>query len=89
MNKLILYIAGNTTKSKKISERLKGLLDDKCTDNYNLEILDLLKYPEKAIEDGVFITPILIKKIPPPVRKIYGDLMGSENILTSLELEGI
>ena len=53
---------------------------------YELEIIDVLEHPEKAEQDKILATPTLIKQLPPPLRRVIGDLSDSEKVLLGLEL---
>ena len=53
---------------------------------YELEIIDVLAHPEKAEQDKILATPTLIKQLPPPLRRVIGDLSDSEKVLLGLEL---
>jgi circadian clock protein KaiB len=46
----------------------------------------VLANPELAEQDKVLATPTLIKQLPPPLRRVIGDLSDSEKVLLGLEL---
>ena len=46
----------------------------------------MLKHPNLAEEDKILATPTLTKVLPPPVRKIIGDLSSIEKVLLGLDL---
>jgi circadian clock protein KaiB len=47
----------------------------------NVEIVDVLKAPERGLEDGVLVTPMLVRVAPPPERRILGNLSDRANLL--------
>jgi len=51
-----------------------------------LEVIDISEHPEVAQEDNILATPTLIKKLPPPIRRIIGDLFDADKILMVLDL---
>jgi circadian clock protein KaiB len=53
---------------------------------YALKVIDVLKNPQLAEEDKILATPTLSKVLPPPVRKIIGDLSDREKVLIGLDL---
>jgi circadian clock protein KaiB len=53
---------------------------------YALKVIDVLKNPQLAEEDKILATPTLAKVLPPPVRKIIGDLSDREKVLIGLDL---
>ncbi|MEO0326426.1 MAG: circadian clock KaiB family protein, partial [Myxococcota bacterium] len=55
--------------------------------NYVLEVIDVLENPERADEEKILATPTLIKSLPPPLRKLIGDMSDRERVLAGLDLE--
>jgi circadian clock protein KaiB len=51
---------------------------------YKLEIVDLLKFPKRALADGVIVTPTLVKLRPLPVQRIVGNLSDMAEVLLAL-----
>ena len=49
-------------------------------------MIDVLKNPQLAAEDKILATPTLAKILPPPVRRIIGDLSDRERVLIGLDL---
>jgi circadian clock protein KaiB len=78
---LKLYVAGNTPNSVRALRTLKNILGV-----YALKVIDVLKNPQLAEEDKILATPTLSKVLPPPVRKIIGDLSDREKVLIGLDL---
>jgi circadian clock protein KaiB len=54
--------------------------------NGTIEIVDLLSEPERALQDEVMLTPMLVKLLPAPVRKFIGNLSQRESLLRALEI---
>jgi circadian clock protein KaiB len=65
---------------------LKDILDQEFKGVYALKVIDVLKNPQLAEEDKILATPTLSKILPPPVRKIIGDLTDRERVLIGLDL---
>lgn len=82
---LKLYVAGNTPHSVKALKTLKTILEE-FQGVYALKVIDVLKNPQLAEEDKILATPTLSKVLPPPVRKIIGDLSDREKVLIGLDL---
>ena len=53
---------------------------------YHIEIIDLVENPHMAVEDQILAVPTLVKKHPPPIRKMVGDLSDTERLLFRLQL---
>lgn len=83
---LKLYIAGNTPNSARALRMLKDILEKEWQGVYALKVIDVLKNPQLAEEDKISATPTLTKVLPPPVRKIIGDLSDREKVLVGLDL---
>lgn len=83
---LKLYVAGNTPNSIRALKTLNNILEEEFQGVYALKVIDVLKNPQLAEEDKILATPTLAKILPPPVRKIIGDLSDREKVLIGLDL---
>lgn len=83
---LKLYVAGNTPNSIRALKMLNNILEEEFQGVYALKVIDVLKNPQLAEEDKILATPTLSKILPPPVRKIIGDLSDRERVLIGLDL---
>ena len=81
-----LYVIDNTPSSKKAITSLESLLEDEFEGLYSLEIVNLLENPGLADKENIFATPTLVKVLPPPSRKILGDVSNREKVLVGLDL---
>ncbi len=83
---LKLYVAGNTPNSLRALKMLKNIMEQEFQGIYALKVIDVLKNPHLAEEDKILATPTLAKVLPPPVRRIIGDLSDREKVLIGLNL---
>lgn len=84
---LKLYIAGQTPRSIAALANLQRICQEaKLTDRYTCEVIDLLENPQLAKGDQILAVPTLVKDVPPPMRKIIGDLSDTERVLVGLDL---
>ncbi|KPQ36923.1 MAG: circadian clock protein KaiB [Phormidesmis priestleyi Ana] len=83
---LKLYVSGNTPSSKQALQTLNTILANEFQGMYALKVIDVRKNPQLAEEDKIMATPTLAKILPPPVRKIIGDLSDREKVLIGLDL---
>jgi len=83
---LKLYVAGNTPNSVRALKMLNHILEKEFQGVYALKVIDVLKNPQLAEEDRILATPTLAKVLPPPVRKIIGDLSDREKVLIGLDI---
>lgn len=84
--KLRLFVTGRTPQSQLALVNLRTLLESERQSEYELEVIDILEYPELAEREKILATPTLVRKLPEPVRKIVGDLSDREKVLHSLDL---
>jgi circadian clock protein KaiB len=83
---LKLYVAGNTPNSMRALKTLRNILETEFQGVYALKVIDVLVNPQLAEEDKILATPTLTKILPPPVRRIIGDLSDRERVLIGLDL---
>ena len=83
---LRLYVAGQTPKSLVALANLKKICEAHLNGRYRIEVIDLLTHPELARADQIVAIPTLIRKLPPPVKRIIGDLSDRERTLVGMEL---
>ena len=86
---LILYIAGQTSKSIKALDNIKKYAEEYLKGKYSIEIIDLLLNPQLAEGDQILAVPTLVRKVPEPIRKIIGDLSNEEKVLVGLNIKPI
>ena len=83
---LKLFVAGHTPNSVRAIRNVKKLLDDDVHGLCSLEIVDVLRNPERALDYEILATPTLIRTLPPPPRRVVGDLSERGKVLRGLEL---
>ena len=84
---LKLYITGKTPRSEQAVRNLEEILSNQeRPDEYQLTIVDLLENPEVAEQEKIMATPTLVKELPPPVRRIIGDLSAHEKVYFALDI---
>ncbi len=84
---LRLYVAGQTPRSVAALANLKRICEEHLSGLYSIEIVDLLKNPQLARGDQIVALPTLVRKLPPPIKKIIGDLSNEERVLVGLDLK--
>lgn len=83
---LKLYTAGQSPRSLAALDNLKRLCEEHLSGSYSIEVVDLLKNPRLAKDDQIVAIPTLVRQLPPPLRKIIGDLSDTERALVGLQL---
>lgn len=84
---LRLYVAGHTPKSIRALDNLKRICEEHLAGRYTIEVIDVTADPQTAKGDQILALPTLVRKLPPPIRKIIGDLSNTERVLVGLDLE--
>lgn len=81
--RLRLYVAAGAPHSERALANLERIRErhlEVCT----VEVVDVFEAPERALADGVLVTPTLLRIAPPPVRRIIGDLSQVEAVVGAL-----
>lgn len=81
-----LYVTGQTPRSLNSVRNLKSILDEFLPGRFDLEVVDIYQRPERAREAQIIAAPTLVKSLPPPMRKLIGDLSNRSAVLLSLDL---
>src|SRR5690348_16323312 len=91
MNKYILklYISGDSPRAKAAIANLERICREDLAGLYSLEIIDVLKNPGAAEADKILATPTLVKQLPPPLRRVIGDLSDKDKVLLGLEVRTV
>jgi len=87
--KFRLYVAGDTQNSASAVANLAALCRTRLADRHNIEIVNVFLEPQRALADGIFITPTLIKLLPAPTRRIVGTLSQMDSVLHALGLDSV
>lgn len=83
---LRLYVAGQSPKSLDAFANLKAICEEHLPGQYEIEIVDLLQDPAMAAADNVLAVPTLVRRVPPPPRRIIGNLSNVERVLNYLRV---
>ena len=84
---LRLYVAGQTVKSLVAIANLKRICETHLAGQYRIEVIDLSKNPQLAAGDQIFAVPMLVRRLPEPIKKIIGDLSNEERVLVGLDIQ--
>ena len=83
---LRLYVAGQTPKSLAAFANLKRICEEHLAGKYKIEIIDLMKNPQLARGDQILAIPTLVRRLPPPIKKLIGDLSNTERVIVGLDI---
>ncbi|MAA74896.1 MAG: circadian clock protein KaiB [Salinisphaeraceae bacterium] len=71
---LQLYVVADNVLSKRAIDNIRDICDQSLKGRVRLEIIDVVKEPDRAEHAKILATPTLIRRLPPPLRRIVGDL---------------
>lgn len=83
---LKLYVSGMTPNSERAIANLRRLCADELDNRYKIVVIDVLERPQLAEDEKIMATPTLVKVLPPPMRRVIGDLSDTEKVLLGLDL---
>ena len=83
---LRLYVSGSTLKSALAVENIKRICEQHLKNRYDLEVIDIYQQPNLARDEQIVAVPTLIKRLPPPLRRLIGALSNLEKVLFGLDL---
>ncbi len=81
-----LYVAGDRPSSLDAQATLRELCAEFRGPAPRIEIVDVLREPGRAMEDGIIATPTLIRTSPKPVLTFLGSLSDSSHVRAALGL---
>ncbi|MFZ1985653.1 MAG: circadian clock KaiB family protein [Desulfatitalea sp.] len=82
-----LYVTGMTTKSTQAISNVRKLCEKHLAGRFELKVIDIYQQPALAKGEQIIATPTLIKELPPPLRKIIGDMSDTEKFLVGIDLK--
>jgi circadian clock protein KaiB len=89
MFKFRLYVAGDAPNSTQAVANLTALCRKHLPDRHEIDVVDVFQEPKRALDDGIFMTPTLVKLAPSPALRIVGTLSEVQTVLQALGLEAV
>lgn len=86
---LKLYVTEISPSTQRAIDTLTSFCDDELTNCYRFEVIDIRQHPQLAEDERILAVPTLIKELPPPIRRVIGDLSDSEKVLFGLDLKSL
>ena len=83
---LRLFVTSASSRASTAIANLRRICEQELQGQYELEIIDVLEFPDVAEDEKILATPTLIKSLPLPLRRVIGDLSDKEKVLLGLEL---
>ncbi len=79
--KFRLYVAGDAANSMQAVANLRALCLEHMPERHDIEVVDVLREPQRALDEGVLLTPMLVRVSPNPIRRIVGNLSQSKPLM--------
>jgi circadian clock protein KaiB len=81
-----LYVAGDGQNSARAIANLTALCHDRLEGRHLIEVIDVFGYPQRALADGIVMTPTLLRLEPGPIRRVVGTLQETDRVAAALGL---
>ncbi|HCY83909.1 MAG TPA: circadian clock protein KaiB [Desulfobacteraceae bacterium] len=85
---LMLFVAQGQPNSVRAQKNLRQICEEVIPGKYHLKVIDVVKEPELAVENGIYLTPMLVVSDPPPPASITGDMAERKTVLAALKIGG-
>lgn len=79
-------MTGTSPRAEAAVANLRRICEEELRGRYELQVIDVLEQPQLAEDEKVLATPTLIKQLPPPLRRVIGDLSDKDKVLLGLEV---
>jgi circadian clock protein KaiB len=85
-----LYVAGDAQNSAQAVSNLGALCREHLAGRHKIEVVDVFREPKRALAEGIFMTPTLVKLAPNPApRRIVGSLSQKLPLMQALGLDSV
>lgn len=82
-----LFVAGDTPNSAQALGNLNALCRTHLPCRHEIDVVDVFREPHRALAEGIFMTPTLLKLAPGALVRIVGTLSHTQTVLLALGLE--
>ena len=88
--KFRLYVAGDAQNSAQAIANLNALCRAHLPEGCHIDVVDVFREPKRALAEGIFMTPTLVKLAPSPApKKVIGTLSQLQPLLQALGLQPV
>lgn len=82
-----LYVVHNAPNSVRATANLNAFCREYLPDCHEIEIVDVMKDPKRALSDGISLTPTLVRLSPEPELRIVGSLSQTQVLIDAFQVE--
>ena len=86
---LRLFVTGASPRTATAIANLQRICEQELEGRYEIQIIDVLEFPELAENERILATPTLLKTLPLPLRRVIGDLSDTERVLLGLDVQSM
>ncbi len=83
---MTLYVTGSSPRTQTAIDNLNRICSQEPDGREEPELGDAPENPQRAEDEKILATPTLIKQLPPPLRRVIGDLSDKDKVLLGLEV---
>jgi len=83
---LRLFVAGMTSRSTRAVANIRAICEEHFPGAYDLEVINLYEQPALAADEQIIAAPTCVKELPPPARRVIGDMSNSTRVLEGLDM---
>ena len=83
---LRLYVSRSTVRSALAVRNIRRVCKVHLQGKYALQVIDIHKHPNLARDEQIVAVPTLIKRLPPPLQRLVGDMSDLDKVLLGLDL---
>lgn len=83
---LRLYVTGMTSRSARAIENVRAVCQKHLDGRYELQVIDVYQQPALAVSEQIVAVPTLVKELPPPLRRLIGDMSDESRVLIGLDM---
>ncbi|MEX0608386.1 MAG: circadian clock KaiB family protein [Balneolaceae bacterium] len=84
---IILFVINDGAHSKRAEKKLKNLCEEWLPHRYDIEVVDVVKDFQTALDYNILLTPSVVITNPKPQVTIHGDLSDARKFIAALKLE--
>jgi circadian clock protein KaiB len=84
---LRLYVSGDSLGAREALTAIETLCRERLAGRYRLEVIDVYQHPQLAKDAQITALPMLVRRLPPSLRRLVGNLSDKERVLVGLGLQ--
>lgn len=89
MFKFQLFVAGDTPNSVEALGNLTRLCDEYLPGRHEIDVVDVFREPARALAEGIFMTPTLIRLAPSSAIRVVGTLSSAQAMFQALGMQTV